>query len=131
MVANIDDYIAISVEGLADKLADAQNVLENATSQTEIDEAVKSLREARLNARTKADTSALEEIIAYANSLDLSGYSRASVAALNQAVAQNKLLLSDPEASQDAVDDAVTEIQNVIETLNGYAQVGIQESGDV
>ncbi len=122
MVANIDDYIAISVEGLADKLADAQNVLENATSQTEIDEAVKSLREARLNARTKADTSALEEIIAYANSLDLSGYSRASVAALNQAIAQNKLLLSDPEASQDAVDDAVTEIQNVIDALEPVSE---------
>ena len=130
MVANIDDYIAISVEGLADKLADAQNVLENATSQTEIDEAVKSLREARLNARTKADTSALEEIIAYANSLDLSGYSRASVAALNQAIAQNKLLLSDPEASQDAVDDAVTEIQNVIDALEPVSETAGSTTAD-
>ncbi len=74
LLANLDDYVPSSVEGLVDKLADAQNVLENATSQAEIDEAVKMLREARLNARTKADVSALEKLIAYAKSLDLSAY---------------------------------------------------------
>mgnify|MGYP000317378851 CR=1 FL=1 len=53
MIANIGNYVPSTVEGLADKLDDAQNVLENAATQTEIDEAVKTLREARLNARTK------------------------------------------------------------------------------
>ena len=86
-------------------------------AQDAVDAATQALREARLNARTKADVSALEELIAYANSLDLSGYSRASVAVLNQAIAQNKLLLSDPEVSQDKVDAAVTEIQNAIDAL--------------
>ena len=66
MATNIDDYVPSTVEGLADKLADAQNVLTNATSQEEIDAATETLREARLNARTKADVSALEELIAYA-----------------------------------------------------------------
>ena len=32
MLANIDNYVPSSVEGLADKLADAQNVLENAAT---------------------------------------------------------------------------------------------------
>ena len=49
---------------LEDKLNDAKDVLANATTQAEIDEAVKTLREARLSARTKADTSALEALIA-------------------------------------------------------------------
>ena len=62
MLANIDNYVPSSVEGLADKLAAAQNALENAASQAEIDEATKTLREARLSARTKADVSALEAL---------------------------------------------------------------------
>ncbi|MEI3147999.1 MAG: hypothetical protein V8T10_08780 [Merdibacter sp.] len=69
----------------------------SAATQAEMDAATKTLREARLTARTKADVSALEEIIAYANSLDLSGYSRASVLALNQTIAQSKLLFGDEE----------------------------------
>ena len=58
MIANLDDYVPSTVEGLADKLAASQAALE-ATSQDAIDEATKTLREARLNARTKADISAL------------------------------------------------------------------------
>ena len=43
MVANIDDYVPSTVEGLADKLADAQNVLTDATTQEEIDAAAADL----------------------------------------------------------------------------------------
>ena len=78
MIANLDDYVPSSVEGLQEKLDAAKAVLNNAATQAELDEAVKSLREARLNARTKADTSALAEIIAHANSLDLAGYTAES-----------------------------------------------------
>ena len=46
MIANIDNYVPSSVEGLQDKLDAAQNALENAASQAEIDEATKTLREA-------------------------------------------------------------------------------------
>ena len=77
MVANIGNYVPSTVEGLQDKLADAQAAM-NATTQEEIDAATATLREARLNARTKADVSALEEIIAYANSLNLAGYTAES-----------------------------------------------------
>ena len=54
MAANINSYVPSTVEGLADKLADAQAAM-NATTQEEIDAAAAVLREARLNARTKAD----------------------------------------------------------------------------
>ena len=131
MLANIDNYVPSSVEGLADKLASAQQVYDDVNAaQDAVDAATQALREARLNARTKADVSALEELIAYANSLDLSGYSRASVAVLNQAIAQNKLLLSDPEVSQDKVDAAVTEIQNAIDALEPVSETAGSTTAD-
>ena len=49
--------------------------------------------------------------------------------ALNQAIAQNKLLLSDPEASQDAVDAAVTEIQNAIDALEPVSSASVDGAG--
>ena len=117
MVANLDDYIASSVEGLADKLADAQNVLENATTQAEIDEATKTLREARLNARTKADVSALEELIAYAKSLDLSAYTTESAQAVIQTLARAEQMTNDPEITQEEVNDMVKELQASVDEL--------------
>ena len=131
MFANIDNYVPSSVEGLADKLASAQQVYDDANAaQDAVDAATQALREARLNARTKADVSALEELVAYIASLDLRGYSRASVAALNQAIAQNKLLLSDPEVSQDKVDAAVTEIQNAIDALEPVSETAGSTTAD-
>ena len=117
MIANIDNYVPSSVEGLQEKLDAAKTVLSNATSQAEIDEAVKSLREARLNARTKADTSALEEIIAYANSLDLAGYAAESRNMLDRTIAAVKRVLADPEATQEEVDQAVQTMQTAIDSL--------------
>ena len=116
ILANIDDYVPSTVEGLQEKV-DAAKAALSAATQEEIDAATKTLREARLTARTKADVSALEEIIAYANSLDLSGYSRASVLALNQTIAQSKLLFGDEEVSQETVNAAVEDIQNAIDAL--------------
>ena len=117
MLANLDDYVPSSVEGLADKLADAQNVLDIATSQAEIDEAVKMLREARLNARTKADVSVLEKVIAYAKSLDLSGYTTDSAQAVIQTLARAEQMINDPEITQEEVDDMVKELQVSVDEL--------------
>ncbi len=117
MAANIDDYVPSTVEGLADKLADAQNVLTNATSQEEIDAATETLREARLNARTKADVSALEELAAYVNSLDLSGYSQLSVQRLQAALSAANTLMDDEEASQEAIHLAEYTLQKALDEL--------------
>ena len=94
MLANIGNYVPSSVEGLQEKLdACDRQFWTMQTSQAEIDEATKSLREARLNARTKADVSALEELIAYVNSLDLRAYTAES--------ADSVLVLADSRAGQD------------------------------
>ena len=117
MIANLDNYVPSSVEGLQEKLDAAKTVLSNAATQAELDEAVKSLREARLNARTKADTSALAEIIAYANSLDLAGYAAESRNMLDRTIVAVKRVLADPEATQEEVDQAVQTMQTAIDGL--------------
>ena len=92
-------------------------MLTNAASQAEIDEAAKSLREARLNARTKADVSALEELIAYANSLDLHAYTSASVAAMNVPYTKALVMIENEEVTQEQVDELAEEMQAAIDAL--------------
>ena len=116
MVANIDNYVPSTVEGLADKLADAQAAM-NATTQEEIDAAAAVLREARLNARTKADVSALEELIAYVNSLELSAYTSASAQPVIQDLARAKAMLANEEVTQEEVNDMADALQASVDNL--------------
>ena len=117
MIANIGNYVPSSVEGLQEKLDAAKTALSNATTQEEIDEATKTLREARLNARTKADTSALEELIAYINNLDLSAYTKESAQAVIQKLARAENVVNDPEVTQAEVDDMVKTLQASVDNL--------------
>ena len=118
MIANLDNYVPSSVEGLQEKLDAAKTALSNATTQEEIDEAAKTLREARLNARTKADTSALEEIIAYANSLDLRSYSKDSADAVLALAKRAQEMTRDPNITQEEVDALAVELQRAIDDLH-------------
>ena len=118
MVANLDDYVASTVEGLADKLAAAQEVYASATTQEEIDAATQSLLEARLNARTKADKTALEAAIAAADALDLSSYARADAEKVSAALETAKLVLSDEAATQEEVDAAANALNEAIGALD-------------
>ena len=117
MIANLDDYVPSSVEGLQEKLDAAKAALENAVSQAEIDEAAKSLREARLNARTKADVSALEELIAYVNSLDLRAYTAESADSVLVLADRALAKMNDPQITQEEVDALAEELQNAIDAL--------------
>ena len=117
MLANLDDYVPSSVEGLADKLADAQNVLENAATQAEIDEATKTLSEARLNARTRSDVSALKELVAYVNHLDLRAYTVKSAESLRALAEQANEMIANAEITQEEVDVLAEELQSEIDEL--------------
>ena len=112
-IRNLDEQI----NKLQEKLDAAKTALSNATTQEEIDEATKSLREARLNARTKADTSALEELIAYVNSLDLSAYTKESAQAVIQKLARAENVVNDPEVTQAEVDNMVKDLQASVDNL--------------
>ena len=118
IVANIDDYKPSTVEGLADKLAAAKAVFEDATATQEaVDEAAATLREARLAARVKADLTALKEAIAKAEAIDLSEYTASSAQAVKNALDNAKPLLNDPEVDQKTVDDAAKALNKAVASL--------------
>ena len=125
MIANLDDYIPSSVEGLQEKLDAAKAVLENAASQAEIDEAVNSLREARLNARTKADVSALEELIAYVNSLDLRAYTAESADSVFVLADRALAKMNDPQITQEEADALAEELQSAIDALQPVSEENV------
>ncbi len=129
MLANIDNYVPSSVEGLADKLAAAQNVMENAASQAEIDEATKTLREARLSARTKADVSALEALIAQVNALDLRAYTLDSVVPVNRLMTLLTQAVNDPEITQAVADDLAAQMQAAIDQLQPVSEESTSAEG--
>ena len=130
ILANIDDYVASTVEGLQEKADAAKAALENAASQAEIDEATKTLREARLSARTKADTSALEALIAEVNAMDLSKYTDASVSGLRTALFQAQQIIADEEAAQQDVDDALKMLDVAVSALSEKASTQAGGQGD-
>ena len=118
MIANLDDYVPSSVEGLADKLAAAQQVYDDANAtQEEVDAVTQALREARLNARTKADVSALEELIAYINSLDLRAYTAETAEPVRALAKQANEMIANAEITQDEVDALAEELQSAIDEL--------------
>ena len=89
----------------------------NATTQEEIDAATESLREARLSARTKADVSALEELIAYVNSLELSAYTSASAQPVIQDLARAKAMLANEEVTQEEVNGMIASLRSSVDNL--------------
>ena len=130
MIANLDDYVPSSVEGLQEKLDAAKTVLNNATSQAEIDEAAKSLREARLNARTKADTSALEDLIAYVNSLDLRAYTAESADSVIVLADRALAKMNDPQITQEEADALAEELQSAIDALQPVSEENVTTPDD-
>ena len=125
MIANLDNYVPSTVEGLQEKLDAAKAALENAVSQAAIDEATKSLREARLKARTRADVSALEELIAYVNSLDLHAYTAKSAGSVLVLTDRALVKMNDPQITQEEVDALAEELQSAIDELQPVSDATI------
>ena len=120
MIANLDDYVPSSVEGLADKLAAAQQVYDDANAtQEEVDAATQALREARLNARTLADKEALYEALAAYSGYSENDYTPETWTAFYGAYNNALKLYDDPEATQADVDAAV-------EALNAKADALVE-----
>ncbi|EEG31596.1 F5/8 type C domain protein [[Clostridium] methylpentosum DSM 5476] len=101
---------------------DAANVvLENPNvTQEEVDAATDALIEAMLNLRLKADKSLLNSVIAAAEALDLSGYTKASVEAFEAALNEAKATAADESLSvdeQNQVTEAVNRLSNAVNNL--------------
>ncbi|MEE1490563.1 MAG: carbohydrate-binding protein, partial [Massilioclostridium sp.] len=101
---------------------DAANIVldtENVTQQ-QVDEALNTLIDAMLNLRYRADKDLLSKVVAAASTLDLSGFTPASVAAFNAALSDAKAALDNPALStdeQDTVDNAVNALSKAIAGL--------------
>ena len=92
---------------------------ENVTQQ-QVDEALNTLIDAMLNLRYRADKDLLSKVVAAASTLDLSGFTPASVAAFNAALSDAKAALDNPALStdeQDTVDNAVNALSKAIAGL--------------
>ena len=80
------------------------------------------MREARLSARTKADTSALEALIAEVNAMDLGGYTADSRAVVQRALGDAEAAMSNEEVTQEQVDELAEEMQAAIDGLQPVSE---------
>ena len=122
MAENIGNYVPSTVEGLQEKLDAAKAALENATTQAEIDEATKSLREARLCARTLADKAALFAAVHNASLLNLDLYTADSAKRVRSLLDQAQEVLNDPEVTQEDVDTITASLNRAVSRLEARPQ---------
>ena len=122
MAENIGNYVPSTVEGLQEKLDAAKAALENATTQAEIDEATKSLREARLCARTLADKAALFAAVHNAALLNLDLYTADSAKRVRSLLDQAQEVLNDPEVTQEDVDTITASLNRAVSRLEARPQ---------
>lgn len=98
----------------------ANEVLSNPeAAQDEIDKAVDALIDAMLNLRLKADKQLLNAVIAAAQALDVSGYSRASVDVFQTALAEAKKKAEDENLSKDEQEQVDAAVQTLTEAVEG------------
>ncbi|MGI6264211.1 MAG: glycosyl hydrolase family 28-related protein [Acutalibacteraceae bacterium] len=117
---DLSSYTTASSAALTAAINGAQTVVNNAadTAQPAADAALSDLQSAQNALVAKADKSALQAAVNRANAIQTSGYTPATVATLQNAVAAAQSLLNDADASnQAAVDAAATAVNNAINGL--------------
>ena len=122
MVANESKYVKDNWQQLLDALEAAKAVMDDGDALTaDVEAASEALLNAILAQRFKADKSNLEDLIAKAESIDLSKYTEESVAVFQAAFKAANAVLADESLSeddQDVVDNAVSELNAAIENLS-------------
>ena len=115
----VEDHYAKGWAEFAAARDAANAVLENPNAtQEEIDAATDALIEAMLNLRLKADKSLLNAVIAAAEGLDLSGYTRASVEAFEAALNEAKATAADESLSVDEQNQVTEAVYRLSEAVN-------------
>lgn len=99
-------------------LAAAEEVLSDRDAlQEDVETAQDSLLDALANLRYKADKSILEQLLTQANAIDTSAYTAETVDAFHAAKAASQEVYQNPEAEQDEVDQAVSNLSDAINAL--------------
>ena len=115
-------YVETYWPQLEEALAAAKAVYEDGDAlEEDVQPAAEALLNAILAQRYKANKANLEDLIAKAESIDLSKYTEESVAVFNAALKTANLVLADESLSeddQDIIDNAVSELNAAIENLS-------------
>lgn len=116
-----ENYLSAGWNTFEAALEEAKAVLANeSATQEEVDQAKLLLTQAMATLRYKADKTVLKEIIEKAKAMDLTGYSKESVATFKTALAKAEAVMGNEELSvyeQPIVDAAVLDLQNAIAAL--------------
>ena len=122
MIANENKYVQDNWQQLVNSLENANIVMADGDAmESDVQPAAEVLLEAILAQRYKADKSILEDLIAKAERVELSGYTVESVAIFTAAFQNAKAVFADESLSEDdqaVVDKAVSELQAAIENLS-------------
>ena len=122
MIPDQDKYVQDNWQKLADALDAAKEVMADGdTMEEDVQPAAKTLLNAILAQRFKADKSILEGLVNKAEGMNLDGYTAKSVAVFTAAFQNAKAVLADETLSEDdqaIVDDAVEELETAIENLS-------------
>lgn len=126
MVSNEEKYVALYMDTLKDTLAIARGVAqnENATA-AQVQEISEALLNAILAQRFAADKSILEDLVAKAEKINVTGYTPESVAAFYAALEHAREILADEtlsEEDQKLVDEAVARLSAAINGLTAMPE---------
>ena len=134
MVENSGKYVKTNWDQLVEALEAAKAVYNDGDAMDEdIQPVADDLLKATLAQRFKANKSILEELVAKAKAMDVSGYTTASVAEFRAALYNANMVLADmslSEEDQDVVDAAVDELNKAIENLSADVDTNSKPTDD-
>ena len=115
---DLDLYVEEGKQEFLDALAKAEEVLASGNmDQEDVDNAYDALMEAMIALRMAPNKDVLNDMIANAQSMDLSAYTSDSVAALNAALAKAQAVAANANATQAEVDAAANTLEAAMSGL--------------
>ena len=134
MMENSGKYVETNWDQLVEALEAAKGVYNDGDAMDEdIQPVADDLLKAILAQRFKANKSILEELVAKAEAMDVSGYTTASVSVFKAALYNANMVLADmslSEEDQDVVDAAVDELNKAIENLSADVDTDSKPTDD-
>lgn len=112
------EYTPGTWKAYADAMDAAKAVIDDKeATEEQVKKAHDDLQKALFELRLIPNKDKLEDLIKEAEKMDLSGYTSESVKVFEDALAQAKVVMKDPEADQDAVDAAEGQLRAAVEQL--------------
>ena len=131
MIPDQDKYVQDHWQTLVDTLATAKKVMADGNAMDEdVQPAAQALLDAILAQRFKADKSILEDLINKAESMDLSGYTAASVATFRTALANAQAVMADNSLTEDDQNTVGAAVDKLTAAMDGLTAEGEAQPSD-